>query len=266
MKILKNFKFKYIKLIFIILLVFGYLYLIVSNLVNYKLKSKLDHVPTFKKMNVLKNPKYVRVEDNLTKVEDNLTKVEDNLTKVEDNLTKVEHFSNSRYSHEKKNIDLKIIKNLLKKVQKKLSKKYPFNQTQIMRDRYYSNTIIDKQLLEYAQNIKNTIEMDNNKHKKFKSYIAYNYEDLGDYYSNLDKKGNPIIDNRGKDRIFKSSTESNIKTYDNFLKNKTTNFPSSNKLCPDFKCQRNYMTCTSNHIPKIYKNGFIEDVKQMVIN
>ena len=255
---MKKFKFKYIKLIFIILLVFGYLYLIISNLVNYKLKSKLDHVPKLK-MNVLKNPKHVRVEDNLTKVEDNLAK-------VEDNLTKVEHFSNSRYSYEKKNIDLKIIKNLLKKVQKKLSKKYPFNQTQIMRDRYYSNNIIDKQLIEYAQNIKNSIKMDNNKHKKFKSYIAYNYEDLGDYYSNLDKKGNPIIDNRGKNRIFKSSTESNIKTYNKFLKNKIKNFPSSNKLCPDFKCQRNYMTCTSNHIPKIYKNGFIEDVKQMIIN
>ena len=37
------------------------------------------------------------------------------------------------------------------------------------------------------------------------------------------------------------------------IQNKWDMLPTRDKLCPDFKCQRDYMTCTSNHLSKISK-------------
>lgn len=257
---------KYVVLIFIITLILGYyLGLLVSTVVDYRLKDAVVHMPRPKNniiIEVSEKPNSVKVKDNSRRIE-NFT----NFKSTCNHSEKKERFISSSCKKKiKKNITIKKVKSLLEKVQKQLSKKHPFNPTQIMRDKYYLNNMTDKKILEYAQNVKNNIKIDRKKRNEFKSYIAYNYEDMGDNYTNLDKNGFPIDENRNKETSFKSKSESNLKSYDKFLKQTTKRLPKSDKLCPDFKCQRNYMTCTSNHIPKMYDKKYIKDVKQLILN
>ena len=71
--------------------------------------------------------------------------------------------------------------------------------------------------MKYAQNyIKNK---KNDKLVNNKSYIAYNYEDVSESYTKLNDKGYPIDISYEKPKLFKSKSESNIKSYNTFKKN-----------------------------------------------
>ena len=271
---------KYFTLTLIITLILGYyLGLAISSVVDYRLREATLHMPKPKNnitIVVSKKPKKVSVKDNSKKIEKFINyktsakKPKSRRKSKSKSKSKVvkEHFTTSDV---KKNSDKsKKSKSNLKKSESlgttelsgaKLDNKYPYNPVLEQRDKYYNDILTDKELLSYAQNYKL------NRKKELdsldKTYIAYNYEDSGETYTNLDNSGNPVNTDHEIISMFKPLHLSNLNKAKKFNKDTWNMLPTSRKLCPDFKCQRNYMTCTSNHIPK-FKKRKTEDPKQII--
>ena len=82
----------------------------------------------------------------------------------------------------------------------------------------------------------------------------------------IDSKGN-IIKNNNFVKVFKPQNWSNIKEANKKknINNRTEilELPQRQKWCPDFKCQRAYMTCTDNNKPRITEKD-IKDPPQII--
>ena len=113
--------------------------------------------------------------------------------------------------------------------------------------RYSQNYLINQSLTKYDAS-------------KF-TYVPYNYEDTSDKYGTLTANNDNAVDDEmsidtdGDDGfdMFRIQDVRGLKHYKKFADNIVNDLPPRHTWCPDFKCQRNYMTCTSKHVPKIQK-------------
>ena len=234
---------KYFMITFILTLVLGYyLGLAISTVVDYRLRDAAIHMPKPKNNIIIKMAK----------------KFKKPKVMVEDNSKEIENFLNFKPEKKKKR----------KKRRKKKSKietfanptsnsKYPSNPTLKQRDEYYGAETIDKTTMAYAQNF---IKQDKNEtNKKINTYIPYNYEENSDNYTSIDKKGRPSDNFNDRLKIFKSKDITNIKKFRDLEKDVRTNSPWNRRhFCPDYNCQRNYLTCTSNHLPEIQDKKILD--------
>jgi len=213
---------KYFSITLIITLILGYyLGIAISTVVDYRLKDATINMPKPRNditIVVSKKPKAVHIKDNSKNIEKFLN------YKIKATQPK---------------------KNKKRKTKNKESspnfKNYPYNPTQELRDKVYQPTTIDNDLTKYAKDYQTGIKNTDTDEK----YKPYNSETISDLYKEVDIVSSPKTENV------------NPKPYNTLQKHNKKrapkNYPSRRKLCPDFKCQRNYMTCTSNHIPKLSK-------------
>ena len=219
---------KYLIFTFLVTIILGYfLGITVASTVDYRIKDAVIHMPQPKNN--------IRV----------IVSKKPNKVKVNHNKKEIENFLNY------KNVPKKIYKK--KKIKRNIDKSYPFNSSLLKQEHLYSNNLIkhDKRLSKYYQYYQKSKKI-----KKKSKYNAYNSEQLEDDYTHIDKDKYPIDHINNKIYSPKGKNEKYTENSD---------FPIRNKLCPDFKCQRNYMTCTSSHKAKFSK-PFVKDVPQIILN
>ena len=200
-------------LVFFITLMLGYfLGITIATVVDYRLKDAVVNMPTPKntiKILVDKMPKDV---------------------KIKTNHKKIENFLNYKDSPKKLNIE----KSNKKTKTKKCSKSNLYNPVNDNREKYYSKTLGEDTCVKTYSKL-----YENNTFKQLKEtrkipFIPYNEEDNAFDFMTINKNDFVPIDtiNLNKDR--KKFTRSQL--------------PLREKRSKNFKCQRKYMTCTSNHI------------------
>lgn len=142
----------------------------------------------------------------------------------------IEKFNNKYTSKINKNKKKKIL-NLLKKIKKI----YPSNPVQLQRYLYYYNKLHDKNLMKYNKKYLNSLKSI----PFINKYNPYNFNNINLYSISS-----------------KSEKNKDLKAYNDYINKHYnarfyTKFYNRKQLCPDYKCQRKYMTCTTNHLPKI---------------
>ena len=208
-------------LVFFITLMLGYfLGITIATVVDYRLKDAVVNMPTPKntiKILVDKKPKNVKIKSNHKKIE-NFLNYKDNPKKL--NIEKI--------NNKKKKIIIK------KKSNKCSNKPNLYNPVNDNREKYYSKTLGEDACVKTYSKL-----YENNKFKQLKEtrktpFIPYNEEDNALDFMTINKNDFVPIDtiNLNKDR--KKFTRSQL--------------PLREKRSKNFKCQRKYMTCTSNHI------------------
>lgn len=228
MKIFNNFKSSL--LMFFIMLAFGYyLGVAISAVIDQKINNITIRMPK------PKNNIIIHVDQKPTKVN------------IKSNNKKQENFINYKENAIKPK-EKKV--NKIKTFKKEVFNSYPNNPTQKMRQKYYKQSKSDNMAKNYSKLYKTYRKDELNNSTEL---IPYNQEEVTNGFINIDKNGKPF----DPANILKENKVMPQKWADLLNKKKNSNkwdtLPTRDKLCPDFKCQRNYMTCTSNHVAKISK-------------
>jgi hypothetical protein len=119
---------------------------------------------------------------------------------------------------------------------------------------------LDETVARYSENYLINQSLTKNDVSKF-PFVPYNYENSSDQYGTIHATNDNAVDDEmpidkdGDDGfdMFRFQDYSGLKSYKKFAQNIVGDLPPRHTWCPDFKCQRNYMTCTSKHVPKIQK-------------
>ena len=200
-------------LVFFITLMLGYfLGITIATVVDYRLKDAVVNMPTPKntiKILVDKMPKDV---------------------KIKTNHKKIENFLNYKDSPKKLNIE----KSNKKTKTKKCSKSNLYNPVNDNREKYYSKTLGEDTCVKTYSKL-----YENNTFKQLKEtrkipFIPYNEEDNAFDFMTINKNDFVPIDTINLNEDRKKFSRGQL--------------PLREKRSKNFKCQRKYMTCTSNHI------------------
>jgi hypothetical protein len=199
-------------LVFFVTLMLGYyLGITISTVVDYRLKDAVINMPRPKnniKIVVSKKPKKVKVKSNKKEIEHFL-----NYKELPKTKTKTKKSSNTK----------KITSN-----ECLLDLHNPVKEN---REQYYNKQINDSEIETYSKLYKQNKEKQEQNLKKNR-FIPYNEEDNSLNYMNIKHGLNPNnrinLKQKGKDLIWKT-------------------LPNRKKRGKKFKCQRDYMTCSSNH-------------------
>ena len=252
-------------LVFILTLILGYyLGLAISTTVNYKLQDLRFKFPRAKNnitIEIIKKPrrkfKIINVKKNNKKDDVKLINKQNINVDGED----VENFNNyigkrgkrgkKGKKKEKKNKQKQKREHFRSKDNTTCQEPKPFNPVIVQRAKYYNLKEKDKDrdLINYAKNYKKYRK--NEKNEGIGNLVAYNHEDIETSYYDYDLN----INCKKNKKKFKDSIKIKPRKYINFEKakntEKTTNnwdhLPTRKKLCPGFKCQREYQNCTNNH-------------------
>lgn len=198
-------------LVFFVTLMLGYfLGITIATVVDYRLKDAVVNMPT---------PK------NIVKI---LVDKKPKNVKVKSNHKKIENFLNYKDNPKKLNIKT------TKKSKKCSNKPNLYNPVNDNRQKYYSKTLGEDTCVKTYSKL-----YENNKFKQLKEtrktpFIPYNEEDNALDFMTINKDNVVPIDtiNLNKDRKKFSRGQ----------------LPLREKRSKNFKCQRKYMSCTSNHI------------------
>ena len=214
---------KYFMITFILTLVLGYyLGLAVSTVVDYRLRDAAIHMPKPKNNIIIKMPKSFS-EKPKVKVDDNSKQIENFL-----NFKPEKKSRKKRSSKKKQKTKIETFEN------PNNNDKYPSNPTLKMRDDYYGAETVDKTVLAYAQNL--IKQNKDEKTKKVKTYIPYNYEENSDNYTSIDKKGRPSDNFNERIKIFKSKDYTKLAKFRELEKDKRPEQPWNRRFfCPDSK-------------------------------
>lgn len=225
MELFNNFKSTLV--MFFVMLAFGYyLGVAISSVIDQKINNVTVRMPK------PKNNIIIHVDQKPNKV------------KVKSNNKKQENFLNYKEKAKKPKIKKR---NTFKK--EKFTN-YPNNPTQKMRQKYYKDSKCDHMAKEYSKKYKIYRKDEYNDDMNL---IAYNQEEVANGYINIDKNGKQFDPaNILKEKKLMPQKWSDIEKKQK-KQSKWDMLPTRDKLCPDFKCQRDYMTCTSNHVSKILK-------------
>ena len=200
-------------LVFFITLMLGYfLGITIATVVDYRLKDAVVNMPTPKntiKILVDKMPKDV---------------------KIKTNHKKIENFLNYKDGPKKLNIE----KSNKKTKTKKCSKSNLYNPVNDNREKYYSKTLGEDTCVKTYSKL-----YENNTFKQLKEtrkipFIPYNEEDNAFDFMTINKNDFVPIDTINLNEDRKKFSRGQL--------------PLREKRSKNFKCQRKYMTCTSNHI------------------
>jgi len=184
----------------------------IATVVDYRLKDAVVNMPTPKntiKILVDKMPKDV---------------------KIKTNHKKIENFLNYKDSPKKLNIE----KSNKKTKTKKCSKSNLYNPVNDNREKYYSKTLGEDTCVKTYSKL-----YENNTFKQLKEtrkipFIPYNEEDNAFDFMTINKNDFVPIDTINLNEDRKKFSRGQL--------------PLREKRSKNFKCQRKYMTCTSNHI------------------
>ena len=200
-------------LVFFITLMLGYfLGITIATVVDYRLKDAVVNMPTPKniiKILVDKKPKTI---------------------KIKSNHKKIENFLNYKDGPKKLNIE----KSNKKTKTKKCSKSNLYNPVNDNREKYYSKTLGEDTCVKTYSKL-----YENNTFKQLKEtrkipFIPYNEEDNAFDFMTINKNDFVPIDTINLNEDRKKFSRGQL--------------PLREKRSKNFKCQRKYMTCTSNHI------------------
>ena len=199
-------------LVFFITLMLGYfLGITIATVVDYRLKDAVVNMPTPKnivKILVDKKPKNV---------------------KVRSNHKKIENFLN--YKENPKKFSIKKSTKKKNKKKKCSNKSNLYNPVNDNRKKYYSKTLGEDPCVKTYSKL-----YENNKFKETRKtpFIPYNEEDNAFDFMTINKDNLVPIDTINLNKDLKKFNRGQL--------------PLREKRSKNFKCQRKYMTCTSNHI------------------
>ena len=209
----------YIVVFFVTLMLGYYLGITISTVVDYRLKDAVINMPRPKnniKIVVSKKPIKIKVKSNKKQIENFLNYKELPKKKkrkvVEEENREVKEKRKQNQKKEGCNLDL-------------------INPVKKNREKYYNTQINDSELETYSKLYKQNKKKQELNLEKNK-FIPYNEEDNNLNFMNIETGLNPNnrinLKQKGKDLIWKT-------------------LPNRKKRSKKFKCQRDYMTCSSNH-------------------